>query len=73
MLQLRAERDVVDPDVPLRRVGDLLIHVLLAEVATVRLKVSLIDRFTTSLRGRFLYLRKFSRTRSKTTTVSFNE
>ena len=44
-----------------------------AEVITVRLSVSLIEMFRTSLRSFFLYFRRFSRTRSKTTTVSFSE
>ncbi len=43
------------------------------EVIIVRLKVSLIDKFITSISGLFLYFRKFSRTLSKITTVSFKE
>ena len=39
----------------------------------VRLSVSFSARFITSLSGIFLYLRRFSRTRSKTTTVSLIE
>jgi len=43
------------------------------DVMNVRLKVSLIDRFRTSFKSFALYLRRFSRTRSNTTTVSFKE
>ena len=57
---------------PLKEVLNLSINVVV-EVMTVRLSVSLIDRFSTSFRGFTLYFTRFSRTRSKTTTVSFNE
>ena len=43
------------------------------EVITVRAQVSFSDRFITSRSGIVLYLRRFSRTRSKTTTVSLIE
>ncbi|MNQ66413.1 hypothetical protein D3C85_809050 [compost metagenome] len=42
-------------------------------VMMVRDRVSLIDRSITSRRGMVLYLRRFSRRRSNTTTVSFIE
>ena len=42
-------------------------------VSTVRDSVSLIERSSSSVSGIFLYLRKFSRIRSKITTLSLSE
>ena len=46
---------------------------VVTEVIIVRLRVSLIEMLSTSLSAFFLYFRRFSRTRSKTTTVSLSE
>ena len=43
------------------------------EVISVRLRVSFTDRFITSRSGIVLYFTRFSRSRSKTTTVSLIE
>ena len=46
---------------------------VVSDVISVRLRVSLTERFITSFNGMVLYLIRFSRRRSKTTTVSLIE
>ena len=67
---------LADLDTPL---ASFLLHMatsaisVVTEVIKVRLSVSFSDTFISSTSGICLYLRRFSRTRSKTTTVSLSE